>query len=166
MADNYVQFSEVVPALTAEEQGWVERTLGGDDDADLGRILRKAGIRTRDVDPDDWPGFEWEVAKPGNDLWLYAQGSSNAAHAGQFVRALLARFRPGDCWSLAWAETCCRPRVGEFGGGRLFVTADCVRVFTAAGWLAERRRAFAQRDGVSQEVPQPASRRRRRRRSR
>ena len=170
MADNYVLFSQVVPRLTAAERAWAERTLGcggrGDElqhEPDLARALHDAGIRTRHVDPDDWPGFAWELTRPGNDLWLYSSESGNPVHAGEFVRALLARFRPRDCWTLTWAETCSRPRVGEFGGGGLFVTARSIRAFSASDWLAGRRRTFAR--GVCPEQPsglKPTIRRRRR----
>ena len=172
MADNYVLFSQVVPRLTAAERAWAERTLGGGergdelqhDEPDPARALHASGIRTRHVDPDDWPGFAWELTRPGNDLWLYSSESGNPVHAGEFVRALLARFRRRDCWTLTWAETCSRPRVGEFGGGGLFVTAGSVRAFSASDWLAGRRRAFAGSDPVRPELPpglKPTIRRRR-----
>jgi len=140
MADNFKLFSEVVPALTAAERRWVQRVLADDADA---KLLQGAGIDPNAVDLDDWPGFEWEI-NPGNgELWLYAQSCGNAAHAGELVRALLARFRPADCWHLTWAETCSKPRVSEFGGGALFVTARAVRTTRAHNWVERQRKAYA-----------------------
>jgi hypothetical protein len=142
MADNYQLFSELVPALTKEERMWVEQVLGDPDQPK--QVLADAGIKLDAVDVDYWPGFAWEIDSKG-ELWLYAEEYGNVSHAGEFVRALLARFRPADCWELTWAETCSKPRVGEFGGGALFVTARSVRAISAVDWVLRLQKAFERR---------------------
>ena len=149
MADNYQQFSEIIPALTEPERTWAERVLAcnsdgdhADDGTDAKRVLKEAGIRVRTIDCDDWPGFQFELKGPDFDLWLYGHEYANVSHVGEFVRAFLARFRPIACWSLTWAESCSKPRLGEFGGGGLFVTARTVKVFNVAHWVDRRRRKF------------------------
>lgn len=137
MADCYTLFSEVVPALTAAERAWAEQVLGDGSPA----ALADAGVDPAAVDADDdWPGFGWSVIDAG--LWVYSDGSGSVAHVTAFVRAFLARFRPGDGWRLAWAETCSKPRPGQFGGGAAFVTAGGVEFCSAHGWLDDRERRF------------------------
>ena len=146
MADNYQLFSEIIPTLTQGERAWAERVLGctqqpdGPDDA--AKILKEAGVDMDAVDLDEWPGFQWSIDSPDSELWLYGEEFGNVSHVAEFVRAFLARFRPAACWHLTWAETCSRPRIGEFGGGAVFVTASAVKVFSPTSWIERRRKAF------------------------
>jgi hypothetical protein len=139
MADNFQLFSEIVPVLKDKEKAWVEQILGDTDKRE--QMLTDAGIKLDAIDVDDWPGFAWEIDFKG-ELWLYAEEYGNVSHAGEFIRAFLARFRPADCWELTWAETCSKPRVGEFGGGALFITARSVRAISAVDWILKHRKAF------------------------
>ena len=50
--------------------------------------------------------------------------------------------RPDQCWSLTYATTCSKPRLGEFGGGAVFVTADNIRWNNSYDFVAEQRNAF------------------------
>ena len=148
MANHYLLFSELIPALTDEERAWAEQVLACtcDSEPDVANNLNAAGIDIGDsgdvVDLDDWPGFQWEILPRDADLSMYADESGNILHVGAFVQALLFRFRPSDCWQPTWAETCLRPRIGEFGGGGLFVTAQSVQLLRAADWVHQHRRAF------------------------
>lgn len=134
MADNYVLFSEVIPKLSGEERAWARTVLKAGQDGDgvrewgggpaLRAVLAEAGVDLAELEADEWPAFEWEIDSATGDLWLYSAGEGDVGHAAAFARGLLARFRPRDVWTLTWAETCSRPRVGEFGGGAVFVGAD------------------------------------------
>jgi hypothetical protein len=146
MADCYQLFSEIIPALTPEERVWAEKLLDctkdREPDESTEKILKEAGVPLNAVDLFEWPGFLWQITDPNRDLWLYGEEYGNVSHAGEFARAFLARFRPTSCWRLTWAETCSRPRVGEFGGGGLFVTAETIKVCSAMDWTLRQRRAF------------------------
>jgi hypothetical protein len=61
------------------------------------------------------------------------------------VTKFLKEFRPDQCWSLTYATTCSKPRVGEFGGGAVFVTADAISWQNAYGFIEEQRAAFQQK---------------------
>ena len=116
MADNYTLFSEVVPALNAKEHTWALRLLRASGDG-AANSLAAAGIDL-DLQEDPWPAFQWELGPQRSpDLWLYSHECGNLDHVTRFVQALLRRFRRQDYWTLTWAETCSRPRSGEFGGG-------------------------------------------------
>ena len=150
MADNYTEFSEVIPKLNEKEEGWLkdqleivyvfgekeytDDTLPKDrssDDADwVGcRVFRDVEDYECDAGAD--AGFQYEFCDSddedyGRHLWMYAQDWGYVDNAVQLVQKFLKTFRPDDCWSLAWATTCSKPKLGEFGGGAVFVTAKQV----------------------------------------
>src|SRR5689334_10468962 len=106
MANYYVQFSEIVPNLTGEEEQWLREALA--------KLAAE----------DDLPGFQFDFGEKGDSgkhLWLYSEESGDPERVGAFVRRFLENFRPDDCWSLTYAETCDKPRVSGFSGGGLFV---------------------------------------------
>ena len=140
MANNYQLFSAIVPNLSAQERDWANRVLSCQQN--VKKRLLGNGIKPCAIEADDWPGFQWEWIHEDHDLWLYAEEYGNIGHVGEFVRAFLARFRPSNCWALTWAQTCSRPRIGEFSGGGLFVTAKSLRAFTALDAVSRMRRRF------------------------
>lgn len=75
-------------------------------------------------------------------LWLYSEEGSNLDHVGVLVQAFLAKFRPKACFSLTYAEYCDKLRVGEFGGGAMFVTAEEVKYSHVAKWVGQQIEAF------------------------
>jgi len=166
MAGNYLLFSEVVSHLEAQEEAWLKLQLqwiavhgkketdidGPDDEATQNadwfgpRFLRDY----EDYDP-SWEclGFEYAFHDDhdtpdgwGRHLWLYADESGKPAQVAWLVRKFLRRFRPDQCWSLTYATTCSKPRVGEFGGGALFVTADRTAWQNAYDFVETEREAF------------------------
>lgn len=166
MADNYLQFSEVLANLTAPEEAWLKEQLQpirvfgdkeypedavptdlADTEADWTgvRFLRDNG----DCDPDwDALGFEYNFHDDhdsggwGRHLWVYAEESGNPDNVAWLVQKFLKKFRPDQCWSLTYAATCSKPRVGEFGGGAVFVTADEIKWQNAYDFVEEQRTAF------------------------
>ena len=159
MADNYQLFSEIIPALTEEERAWTRRVLGCTEgverEGETAIILKDAGVDGDDVDFCDWPGFEWSIDDPSFDLWLYGEDYGNVSHAAEFVRAFLAKFRPTACWQLTWAETCSKPRIGEFGGGGVFVTALKATFCIPHEWLARQKKKFERAAGSSEVAARP-----------
>jgi len=141
MADNYRLFSEVLPGLDVEQQAWVAKVLGVED-GDVA-TLTAAGIDTTQIEAEDWPGFSWRLLDdPAGDLLLFAEESGNVVHVAEFVRAFLARFRPAGWWQMTWADTCSKPRIGQFSGGGAFVTAAGVQFLTPEEWLDQQRKEF------------------------
>src|ERR1700722_15164163 len=138
MAENYLLFSEQIVSITEEEEAWIRQVLDVEDEKSA--VLKEAGLRVKAVDVDCWPGFEWDVRDA--ELWIYSEESGYIEHVGEFVRAFLSRFRRDDCWSLTWAAACSKPRIGEFYGGGLFVTAKNAKFFNAADALNQMHRRF------------------------
>ncbi len=147
MADNFLQFSEELTHLTAEEAAWLEgqlqriaifgdreypqddptiETPAGDPEYTGPRFLR----HNPDFDSScDVPGFEFSFYDENGtrNLSLYAEAFGDPAYVAWLIHKFLKQFRPGQCWSLTYAVSCSKPRVGEFGGGAVFVTADAIR---------------------------------------
>ena len=166
MADNYLQFSEVLPNLSPEEETWLKdqlqdirvfgerECLEDDMPAELAdaepewrgpRFLRDCG----DFDP-AWNTLEFQYAFDddehdgdwGRHLWLYAEDNGNPDYVAWLVRKFLKKFRPEECWSLTYATTCSKPRVGEFAGGAVFVTAEEIKWQNAYEFIEQERTAF------------------------
>ena len=150
MANNYLQFSAVIEQLTVAEAAWCRDRL-----AHLEQVLREwdgatapegVPVEDRGYDPDSGClGFEYEIGDAGGNLWLYAPESGDVEHVGEFVRELLARFRPEACFTMTWAATCSKMRVDEFSGGALFVTKDAWDTMSAGGWACDQQRAWEAR---------------------
>jgi hypothetical protein len=168
MANNYLQFSEVIRQITPDEEKWLQEQLevvyvfDGHEyrEHELPKELdpthaQFVGSRTyRDMEDYDASeedaGFCYKFCTAEDDdpdrwgrhLWLSAEEGGDLDRVAHFVQKFLRAFRPGECWSLTWSESCSRPRVGEFGGGALFVTADDVKWQSSCSFIAEQQLAF------------------------
>jgi hypothetical protein len=177
VADNYLQFSEVIANLTEQEEAWLKdqlqsvRVFGekeypedavptelADTDADW------SGVRFLHDKPDqdsqwDALGFEYSFHDDrgngghatdswGRHLWLYTEGWGDATNVAWLVQKFLKTFRPDECWSLTYATTCSKPRVGQFGGGAVFVTADTICCQNAYDFVEGQRASFRRKEAV------------------
>jgi len=166
MADHYLQFSEVLTKLTAEEEAWLKEQLQeicvfGDKEYAKDAIPAKLkckkpnweGYRflrtTDDFEAlcDDELGFchqfdddmdnDW-----GRHLWLYAEEGGDPNNVAQLVHLFLKKFRPDQYWVMEYACTCSKPRVGAFSGGNVFVTADEVKGQSTYDFLEQEIKVF------------------------
>lgn len=161
MANHYLLFSEAINNLNKTERAWCVTRLHH-----LETVLPTFDEEGRDEHdqpcaPDDEPylsgaqllGFQWQVNEEadGHSLWLYAEESGDAEHVALFAQEFLTRFRPRGYFTLTWAATCSKPRIGEFSGGAVFVTATEIIWNGVFSWLNERMAEFDQR-----KKPQPS----------
>ena len=160
MADNFLQFSEMLYDITSCEVAWLQRQLEPiavidgreyheDDDAvaDRERDLSFHGFRFlldyEDLDDDaDVRGFEIDFQDDAANVWLSADVNGDPGRVAHLVCKFLKQFRPDQCWSLTYACTCSKLRIGEFGGGAVFVTADEVRRQNGYDFVQQERAAF------------------------
>jgi hypothetical protein len=92
--------------------------------------------------------FDTDEAGPenwGRHLWIYAEEGGDVERVAHLVQKFLKKFRPEECWSLSYATTCSKPRVGEFGGGAVFVTAADIKWQSAYIFLCGEKKAFDER---------------------
>lgn len=166
MADNYLEFSQVVPNLTELEETWLKEQLQtirvfGEkeyaEDAVPAELADKEPdwkgvrfLREKDDYNPAWDalGFEHEFASDsdengwGRHLWIHADDWGSPENVAYLVKKFLKNFRPDQCWSLTYAATCSKARVGEFEGGAVFVTADAIQHQNARAFIEEQRMVF------------------------
>jgi hypothetical protein len=120
MAQNYLQFSEIIPDLTEEEIAWITKEikfLNDPNNDDLPCIFTDEGGL----------GFDIEINTKEKELWIYAEEYGSVDCVAYFVQEFINEFRPFLTFSMTWARTCSKLRVGEFSGGWMVVTADKIR---------------------------------------
>ena len=160
MANNYVQFSEIVRNLTDEEEAWLRSQLtmvavhqGAETELDgyydeVAKDAEWVGPRflhqDEEFDNDVELQFDYEFSENSEwkrYLWLYSE-DGDPRQSARLVRTVLKQLRPNGFWSLTWAEFCDKPRVSEFSGGAIFVTPDAIEFISAYDFLKERAMAF------------------------
>lgn len=124
MANNYTEFSELIENLTDEERSWFER-----------RMEKLEADNEEDFIGD----FSYGIEDGGKTLWIYSDESGDIDVACDVIQEFLAEFRPSESFTLSWAATCSKPRVGEFGGGAVYVTADRVEYVSSWGWIDQKK---------------------------
>ena len=133
MANNYCQFSAMIENLSPEACEWVKTVLTLDFEDDYDEIKAMLSLEGGGVDLENWPDFCFRIEDNGvgadvqHDLWLYSEECFDAEHLSVFVRELICRFMPDYIFAMTSAETCSKPRVGEFGGGWMVITKDTVQ---------------------------------------
>jgi hypothetical protein len=166
VADNYLDFSEIIANLTEEQEAWLKeqlqpiRVFGAKEypeDAVPAELAETepdwAGVRClqdkTDYDPQyDALGFQYNFHDDhdtegwGRHLWFYTEGWGDASNVAHLVKKFLKMFRPDHCWSLTYSTTCSKPRVGEFSGGAVFVTADTIQWENAYDFIEDQQAAF------------------------
>lgn len=138
MANNYLEFSEVIDNLTDEEIVWWRSEI-----LRIHEIQEKieSGEIEDDLD-DDSLCFEFELDASRRRVWFHPDESGNPGAVADVVHRFLKETGRKDCFWLNWAEYCSKPRIGEFGGGAIFVTAKGVEWHTTGDWIQEKRNEF------------------------
>ena len=58
------------------------------------------------------------------------------------IRIFLNVFDYSTDWSMEWAETCSKPRFGEFGGGAVIVTKEKTKWLSTSDWVRRNRKVI------------------------
>ncbi len=164
MADHYLEFSETLTHLTDEQIDWLQNQLETvhvidgveyteDKLPDTGNggdgtwIGCRAYRDMEDYDPGfgEDVGFDYSFSEDvdedwGRHLWVYSEEHGRVDRVAHLVQKFLREFRPDACWSLTYAGTCSKPRVGEFGGGAVFVTATEIKYSNAWEFVEQQRK--------------------------
>lgn len=159
MANNYLQFSMIVPLKSEPEQAWcrasltaLTKLLSGEEKgvqkfaSDIAWVVME-GLRK------DWShqGFEWSITPAPDkadhvaELWLHADEAGEPEQVAAFLRAYLTKFHPTDSLWFSWAYTCSKMRAGEFGGGAVVVTASRVTFLDVQDWATRRSSSATKR---------------------
>jgi hypothetical protein len=166
MADTYVEFSQVLSHLSTDEVSWLQNQLDivyvldgkeGADPADATWTGCRAfrDMEDPDLEFDEDVGFDYsfsdEVHKEwGRYLWIHSEQNGSMDRVAYLVQKFLRKFRPDQSWSLTYAITCSKPRVGELDGGAVFVTGSDIKHFDT--WQFANEEAAAFKDGKDETI--------------
>ena len=142
MANNYMQFSEVIDSLTDEEIKFFEEVCS----YVLPLDLEGEPPAWYDVDSEGL-GFSAEIDEGTRELWLYAEEYGNLGTLEALVLEFIQKFRPDYVFTLSFAETCSKMRVGEFGGGALILSREGAKSISTYGWLSHREAEIREKRG-------------------
>lgn len=134
MANNYLEFSEIIENLTQAEIEWWENEVKRISDAieeDAEGAYESDSI---------CPNFYLE--KNSQSVWFHGEECGNPDRVANIVQRFLKQFRPKECFSLTWSCTCSKPRIGEFGGGAVFVTANEIQFYSTDEWVENTKTAW------------------------
>ncbi len=153
MANNYTLWSEFFQLNSREEYDWMKKVLCldtsevvfdsenydeniSDNEIIFNYLSKEFGVELASTyEADYFPGFSVEFSDDESSVSLYTDDSGNIENCVSVIQAFLKKFRPDSFFSIQWADTCSRPRVGEFGGGAAFITANNVEYFSTSSWV-------------------------------
>lgn len=134
MANHYLQFCEVIPDITPEEETWIRNRV------------QEMNDKFSDASGEDGWYFEWKITKDPDDklphLTVYAEESAEPEHVAAFAQEFLRKFRQDSSFHLSWAGFCDKLRPGEFGGGAVFVTAETQEWMGTYDFIEEQKALF------------------------
>jgi len=124
MANTYTQFSEMIPCETKEQQEW---------------LMQEIAVAVYDDDGARHPACDLRADR--ENVWVYSEDSADIGALADIVADFQLRFEVDEPWTLTWAETCSKPRVGQFGGGGVVVYRGKVSWLNTWSWCeAEKGR--------------------------
>jgi hypothetical protein len=136
MANHYLQFSEMIEYITPDEMKWWRDKLCA-----LGEIAYQDDI-TDEQDDLMCAASCFDMEAEGNCIWVVAGEYGNPDAVAAIIQDFLRECRPDDCFTLTWASTCSKMRVGEFGGGGVLVTAQDMHWTNAHAEVESMKNAF------------------------
>jgi hypothetical protein len=122
MADNYTQFSTMIENLTESERAWCVK------------YLEELAARS---DEEIQEQGDCGIALESEGLWLYAEEYGDVEFAALVIQEFLKNCRPDKCFGFEWANTCSKPRIDEFSGGGVFITATDMKWFNPTLMISE-----------------------------
>ena len=167
MANNYLQFSEELVGLSEDDAKWAadylaffEEVQGDCDEQDIeieehpmaDEFMRRRDIYDLDEDAEGLD-FHFQFVEIGEQglmaLWFHGDEYGNVEHICLFVQEFLRARRPDGCFHISWSVTCSKPRIGEFGGGAAFVTAEKIEWMNSYDWIDKKRKEFRDEKNAS-----------------
>lgn len=125
MANNYT-YTSMSFSIPKRARRWLEARL-------------KENQERFESDNDFFWGFNHEFEAYGKDallVYLFDEdGCPNLDALVEMLQLYLINFEPQRYLSFMWADTCSKPRPGEFGGGAVMITAKKVKYFNTYDWI-------------------------------
>lgn len=146
MANNYTEFSEILMVDDGDVEWLKKRIANFEDPPGEQEIDREDYLKVADkygVEYDQSLSFNVEFKE--GEAWFYTDESGDPWHVANLVQELFVARRPEDCFHISWAATSSKPKVGEFGGGAIFVTADDIDFVDSWHFLDDKMKAWREK---------------------
>jgi hypothetical protein len=150
MANNYQLWSEIVENLSDEEIEWIKDALTWSPTEEEERDPNFECPAWYDRDAEGC-GFDYNLDKKARSLHVYSEENGNLDSLVDFLQEFINRFRPEMLFVITWAETCSKPRIGQFGGGAVVIHRDGARWLTAWAWAREQIEEINALKGIKEE---------------
>lgn len=129
MANSYMLFSEMIPVANDEQREFVTSLLTGKEPPE-------------DL-PDDWDDIDefdaCKIVQESAGIWISTDESGEVERVANAVASWQMTFGIEEPWSLTYATTCSKPRLGEFGGGAVFVYKGTIKWTNAYSWVVNEQ---------------------------
>jgi hypothetical protein len=141
MPSNYTHFSFAFTLNSPAEAEYLETILQAADDYEEDATAKNTVDDIFGEDYEDYGtlGFNYQISGDSGKqtMWIYdSDGEGNVDFAVSLVQTYLAKFNPTGIIAFEYAQTCSSPRVGEFGGGAVVVTADDEQWENTNSWVS------------------------------
>jgi len=141
VANNYRHFSFALKLANKKEAVWFQKRL------------EKAA---KTPEEDEWGSmadFDWIVypvnAEDKNlpHVWFRDNGEyGNVEQVANYVQEYLKKFCHKGYFTMSWADTCSKHRLGEFGGGFVVVTAKEQHWMNESAWVTKHTKGLESRN--------------------
>ena len=144
MANNYTLWSESIRFQNQEEIEWMKSILNFDvSEFESNKDACVAFSEDFNIDLEEdaiecWPEFEYNLSEKEGIVYLYSEGEGNFSNLLLLVQEFLSKFRKNEFFCIEWADTCSKPRAGEFGGGAAFITANDTKYMSTSDWMRQQ----------------------------
>lgn len=101
----------------------------------------------QDYNGDEECGFSWNfdgVGGKAGSIIIYSEESGTPERLAFLVQKYLKRYNPQGHWGMTWCSRTDAPRIGEFGGGAVLVTANEQYWMNAHNWLEQVKKLVQQ----------------------
>jgi hypothetical protein len=149
MADNYQLFSAELDIQSREEYEFFKKIFnldlasmfkGLDEQAKNAKLAELSDQFDIDFDDSDveykFPNFQYELSE--TSLWVYSEDYGDISQIGKIMISFFKKHRNNGVFYLTYSNTCSKPRIGEFGGGALFVTMHGMKHFNVDEFITQQ----------------------------
>ena len=124
MADNYQQWSAAIEELTEEEMAWIEKVFENSPEEEEEEEEEEEDVLCVSETGVGHVEFTHIVDRSAHTFYAYAEEYADLSPLIRLVSAFIKKFRPDYVFKLSWADTCSKPRAGEFTGGGVVVSRE------------------------------------------
>lgn len=174
MADYYTEFSEEILLDQRTEEfrtaalRWWEKIRSLDTELDcasddtIQATLVELGVEPREdilaaIREGSYPGFDIKIEERDESVWLSStDGSANLEILITLVSAYIQQFARYSVFTLTWSDRCSKPRIREFGGGAMAISANGALTLSTSSMCMELVQRLADSAAETRKEKEPS----------